>query len=339
MTNPSPVATHNRPVALVIAVQMRVAQQRRPPAPVIGAHRVAHAIAKARQSSPAMRRNPAAVQTLAQRLRPLAGGNAGQRPLGSAIRGVGALGAARTITGDARKAFRRGEGEIRTESSHTLSPGASRHADAAARGLRRGGLGLLSAAYHGVAAARDLRKSTREARKALSKSDARPEVQSSHALSDHGSRHADAAAAGLRRGGLGLLSAAYHGVQALRDVRRSAHGGPPGDGGVQGSHEPQGSRAVVPMGAEPMRSGPMSSRDGPSGSLPWQAIGRGLQALHALASAQQGQGESRGSALSPFGGAHAPLTVMLIARGRQGDARSGVLSGMHGLATIQEQDA
>jgi hypothetical protein len=316
-------------VALVIAVQMRVAQQRRPPAPAIGAHRVAHAIAKARQSSPAMRRNPVAVQALAKHLRPLAGGNAGQRPLGSAMQGVGALGAARRITTDARKAFRRGEGEIRIDSSHTLSPGASRHADAAARGLRRGGLGLLSAAYHGVAAARDLRNSTREARKAMSKGEVGTGIRPSHALSDHGSRHAEAVAAGLRRGGLGLLSAAYHGVQALRDVRRGAHGGPPVDGGAQGSHDPQWSRAIAPM----------SSADAHSESLPWQAIGRGLQALHALATAQQGQGESHGSALSPFGGANAPLTVMLIARGRHGGAHSGVLSSMHGLATIQEQDA
>jgi hypothetical protein len=334
MTNPSPAATRNRPVALVIAVQMRVAQQRRPPAPVIGAHRVAHAIAKARQSSPAMRRNPAAVQALAAHLRPLAGGNPGQRPLGSAIRGMGALGAARAITADARKAFRRGEAEIRTDASHTLSPGASRHADAAARGLRRGGLGLLSAAYHGVAAARDLRKTTREARKAMSKGDARPGVQSSHALSDSGSRHAEAAAAGLQRGGLGLLSAAYHGFQALRDVRRGAHGGPSVGSDAQGSHQPQESHAI-----EPMRSAPMSSSDAISGSLPWQAIGRGLQALHALATAQQGQGESHGSALSPFGGAHAPLSVMLIARGRQGGAHSGARSGTHGLAAIPEHDA
>jgi hypothetical protein len=350
MSNSSPVGTSTRPVALIIAVQMRVANQRRPQAPTIAAHRLAHATGKAKQSAPVARRNPAAAKAPVSRPRPLVGGGV-KGTLGALAQGIRKLDAGRKVTADARKAFRRGEGEIRIEPSHDLSPRGTRHADAAARGLRSGGRGLLSAAYHGVALAGELRKSTREARKAFRRGEGEADIKSSHALSKGGSRHVDAATAGLRRGGLGLLSAAYHGVQALRDARRSAHGvgkpspatgdggGPPAHGGPHGPKGPDGAQgkqggswahAIVPMT-------PMSAEQ--IKSLPWRAIGQGLQALHTLATAEQGHGGTRSANFASSGGAHTPLAVMLIARGRSvGGAHFGALSDMRSLATIEEHE-
>jgi len=301
MSNPSSVGSQPRPVILAIALQMRVANRNPAQANMSTANRIAHAIGKAQQSSPAMRRNPVAVQALANRLRPLASGNAANNKIKSAVQGARAVGAARTITRDAVKAFRKGEGKIDIKANHAMSDRAARHGEAAARGLRRGGLGLLSAAYHGAAAVSEMRKTTREMQKAFKQGEGKPEIKSSHELSKHGSAHADAAAAGLRRGGLGLLSAAYHGVQALRDLRRSAHG----QGAKQSA---QTTHALTPMSLSTGSSQGGSQRSHSLleslGPERMHAIGQGLQAL---AMAHQGQGGRANSGQSP-------LAVMLIAR-------------------------
>lgn len=137
--------------------------------------RVADAMRKAAQSSQAaqaaLRRNPAAVARIGAHARTLAA-NPARSPLAALKHGLGVSGGLGSLRRDMRKDFRKGGGEVKTASSHGLSERGQRHAAAAERGLRRGGLGLLSAAWHGTRIMREQRKTLNRER-----ADARAEAR------------------------------------------------------------------------------------------------------------------------------------------------------------------
>lgn len=132
-----------------------------PPSSQSAQQRIGDAMRKVAQSSPmarnALQRNPAAVAKIGAHARKLPT-DPGRSPLSALKHGLGVSGGLRSVRRDMLKEFRKGGGEVKTKSSHALSERGQRHADAAERGLRRGGLGLLSAAWHGTKIAREQRK-------------------------------------------------------------------------------------------------------------------------------------------------------------------------------------
>lgn len=154
-----------RPIAMTIALQVRITGMRRPQAPSPPAARVNDALRRAAQASPAvraaLRRQPVAAKTAATHLRKLVAGGGAARPASALRHGLAVAGAMGKVAAEMQRDFRKGGGQVRVESSVPLSEKAQHHVDAAERGLRKGGLGLLSAAYHGVQIARESRKAMR----------------------------------------------------------------------------------------------------------------------------------------------------------------------------------
>lgn len=175
-----------------------------PTVPQTSQPRIADAMRKLAQSSPmvrnALQRNPGAVAKIGMHAQKLPV-DPGRSPLSALKHGLGVSGGLRNLRRDMLKDFRKGGGEVKTTSSHTLSERGQRHADAAERGLRRGGLGLLSAAWHGT-------KIMREQRKTLNR-------ERAEARAEAGTSGKPLPPDGMRA----LLGSAVKGVGIARDLR------------------------------------------------------------------------------------------------------------------------
>lgn len=229
-----------RPIAMTIALQVRITGMRRPQAPSHPPARAVDAMRRAAQASPAvraaMRRQPAATKTATVHLQKLIDGRGRMKPASAVRHGLAVAGAMSKVTGEMRRDFRKGGGKVRVESDAPLSEKAQHHVEAAERGLRKGGFGLLEAAYHGVQIARESRKAMR----------AKGPGAQPHASDAHGGARIDRDAgahaqaqrtlAPMPRHAQGafdlpsLLTAARQGARIAHALRASADGSGAGSG-------------------------------------------------------------------------------------------------------------
>lgn len=244
--------------------------------PLANKTRVADALRKAAQSSPAaqaaFRRNPAAVKKIATHAQKLPADPA-RSPLAALKQGLGVSGGLGSLRRDMRKDFRKGGGEVKRESSHGLSERGQRHADAAERGLRRGGLGLLSAAWHGTRIMREQRKTLNRER-----ADARAEAKASgKPLPPEGMR----ALLGSAVKGVGIARGLRAGLSEMRTQERARERG-------QGQDSVRGGSDVRTLAAIDLRQPRQGQGEAPR-VLRATGFALGAMALHA-----NGGGQTKG---------------------------------------------
>jgi len=240
-----------------------------PTSPQTSQQRIADAMRKVAQSSPmvrdALQRNPGAVAKIGAHAQKLPA-DPGRSPLSALKQGLGVSGGLRGIRRDMLKDFRKGGGEVKTTSSHALSERGQRHADAAERGLRRGGLGLLSAAWHGTKIMREQRKTLNRER-----AEARAEAKASgKPLPPDGMR----ALLGSAVKGVGIA----RGLRAgLSEMQKQRHGPAQQTDGHARSQAQSGAPRVFRATGFALGTMALRPGDGPGGGS--GADSRGLHAL------------------------------------------------------------
>lgn len=226
-----------KPVAMIIAAQMRVAIPKAATASHHAPVNVKSALNKAANSSPAakaaFKRNAPAVKAATPHLKALAK-QPGKAPMSSLRHGISAVHSLRKVTRDmAKQQSKSGAPEIK--SSHALTPRAGKHVNAIQQSMQRSKPGLLSALGHGVQAMRAMRSVTKDMKKdqpasllsaASALNDAKassPKVaqafRQAAPSAAKASAHIDALAQNQQRPNPSLLSSLGHGFQAMRALR------------------------------------------------------------------------------------------------------------------------